>query len=167
VQVHVQHEQLDATAPLDAIGLKGGELRVKGMAQESRVTDPVTGVERRFSDEADWSYSIDIRQPIPEMKLAWGALYERADDVSQFRLRELRNTGWDESNLDLYLETTAVTGLLIRFTIADILLPQEIRERQFFTPDRATSVLPSSVETRAATGGFGTRSYAVRVSGKF
>ena len=159
--------KLDALAPLDAIGLKGGELRVKGMAQESRVTDPVTGVTRRFSDEGDWSYSIDIRQPIPELKLAWGALYERADDVSQFRLRELRTTGWAEANLDLYVETTAISGLLVRFTVADILLPEEIRERQFFTPDRGVSAPPSSIETRTATGGFGTRSYGVRVSGKF
>jgi len=159
--------KLDATAPLDAIGLPGGELRVKGMAQESRVTDPVTGEQRRFSNEADWSYSIDIRQPIPELKLAWGALYERAGDVSQFRLRELRTTGWAEANLDLYVETTAISGLLVRFTVADILLPEEIRERQFFTPDRGVAALPSSIETRAATGGFGTRSYGIRVSGKF
>jgi hypothetical protein len=159
--------KLDATAPLDLIGLKGGELRLKGMAQESRVTDPVTGASRRFSDEGDWSYSIDIRQPIPELKLAWGALYERADDISQFRLRELRTTGWAEANLDLYVETTAISGMLVRFTVADILLPEEIRERQFYTPDRATSALPSSVETRAATGGFGTRSYGIRVSGRF
>ncbi len=159
--------KLDAMAPLDILGLKGGELRLKGTAQESRVTDPVSGKTRRFSDEADWSYSIDIRQPIPELKLTWGALYERADDVSQFRLRELRTTGWDESNLDLYVELTAVSGLLIRFTVADVLLPQEIRERRFFTPDRGVSTMPSSIESRAATGGFGTRSYGIRVSGRF
>ena len=159
--------RVDATAPLDVLGLAGGELRLKGMVQESRVTDSVTGETRRFSDEPDWSYSIDVRQALPELKLAWGALYERADDVDQYRLRELRNTGWAEANFDLYVETTALTGLLVRLTVADILLPEEIRERQFFTPDRGASALPSSVETRTATGGFGTRSVAVRVSGRF
>ncbi|MFZ4686039.1 MAG: TonB-dependent receptor domain-containing protein, partial [Hyphomonadaceae bacterium] len=159
--------KLDATAPLDVVGLAGGELRLKGMAQESSVTDPVTGVSRRFSDEPDWSYSVDVRQALPDVKLAWGALYERADEVDQYRLRELRTTGWDEANFDLYVETTAITGLIMRFTVADVLLPQEIRERQFFTPDRGASALPSSIESRAATGGFGTRSYAVRVSGRF
>lgn len=159
--------RLDATAPLDALGLAGGELRIKGLVQETGVTDPVTGQKRRFSDEGDWSYSIDLRQSLPDLRLAWGALYERADEVDQYRLRELRTTGWDEANLDLYVETTAFTGLLVRFTVADIFLPLEIRERQFFSPDRATALAPSSIETRAAAGGYGTRSYAIRVSGRF
>ncbi|MEZ6030613.1 MAG: TonB-dependent receptor [Hyphomonadaceae bacterium] len=159
--------RLDATAPLDAIGLSGGELRLKGMAQDTRVTDPVTGEKRRFSDEGDWSYSIDFRQSLPDLKLAWGALYERADEVDQYRLRELRTTGWDEANLDLYVETTAFEGLLVRFTVADIFRPLEVRERRFFTPDRGTAAPPSSIETRAAAGGYGTRSYGIRVSGRF
>jgi hypothetical protein len=159
--------RLDATAPLDVIGLAGGELRVKGTLQESRVTDPVTGETRRFSDEPNWSYSIDLKQALPDLKLAWGALYERADETDQYRLRELRTTGWDDANFDVYVETTAITGFLVRFTVADVLLPQEIRERRFFTPDRSASSLPSSIETRSATGGFGTRSYAIRVSGRF
>lgn len=159
--------RLDATAPLDSFGLPGGELRVKGMLQDTSVTDPVTGVKRRFSDEGDWSYSVDLRQSLPDLKLAWGALYERADDVDQYRFKELRTTGWDEANLDLYVETTMFTGLLVRFTLADIFLPLEVRERQFFTPDRGTGLAPSSVETRAAAGGYGTRSYAVRISGRF
>lgn len=159
--------RLDATAPLDLVGLAGGELRVKGMVQDTSVSDPVMGRKRRFSDEGDWSYSIDFRQSLPDLKLAWGALYERADDIDQYRLRELRTTGWDDGNLDLYVETTAFEGLLVRFTAADIFLPLEIRERQFFTPDRGATTTPTSIETRAAAGGYGTRSYAIRVSGKF
>jgi hypothetical protein len=49
--------------------------------------------------------------------------------------------------------TLPITGLIVRFTVADVFLPQEIRDRQFFTPDRGASALPSSIETRAATGG--------------
>lgn len=159
--------KIDATAPLDAVGLKGGELRLKGMVQETRVDDPVTGESRRFSDEGNWNYSIDYRQPVPEWKLVWGALYERADAVQLFRLRELRTTEWDGANLDLYVETTAIQGLLVRITIADVLLPQEVRERRFYTPDRTSAASLSSIETRSATGGYGTRSYGVRVSGRF
>lgn len=159
--------KLDATAPLDVIGLTGGELRIKGMLQDTSVTDPVTGQTRRFSDEGDWSYSVDLRQSLPDMKLAWGALYERADEVDQYRLRELHTTGWDDANLDLYVETTIFEGLLVRFTAADIFPPLEVRERQFFMPDRASALSPSSIETRSAAGGYGTRSYAVRVSGRF
>jgi hypothetical protein len=159
--------KLDATAPLDVIGLRGAELRMKGLIQQTRVDDPVTGLSRRFSDEVDWNYSIDFRQPFPEWKLLWGALVERADVAQLFRLRELRTTGWDQTNLDLYVETTAISGLVVRFTVQDVLLPVEVRDRAFFAVDRSSPANLSSVETRRATGGYGTRSFVVRVSGRF
>lgn len=159
--------RLDATAPLDAIGLRGGELRVKGSVQKTTVDDPVTGETRRFSQEPDWSYSIDYRQALPDLKMAWGALYERADKIQIFRLKELRTTQWDDPNLDFYIETTAIPGMLVRFTVSDVLRPQEVRERRFFTPDRSRPTNLSTVETRSAIGGYGTRSYAIRVSGRF
>jgi hypothetical protein len=57
--------------------------------------------------------------------------------------------------------------MLVRFTIADVLLPQEVRERQFYAPDRSNPANVSSIETRSATGGYGTRSYGIRISGRF
>ncbi len=121
----------------------------------------------RFAGETHWSYSIDLRQPLPNQNLAWGALWERADEVEVFRVREQRSTEWDRGNLDLYVETTAIRGLVIRLTAADILLPEEVRERRFFLPDRSLPSHLSGIETRRAIGGFGTRSYTLRISGRF
>jgi len=159
--------KLDVLAPLDGVGLRGGDLRLRGTVQETRVDDPVTGKSRRFSEEADWTYSVELRQPLPQQKLAWGVLWERAADTQLFRLKELRTTGWDRGSLDAYLETTAIQGVVIRFTVADILLPREVRERRFFAPDRTASSNLASVETRRAVGGYGTRSYTLRVAGRF
>jgi hypothetical protein len=159
--------RLDATVPLDALGLPRGELRLKGMAQTTSVVDPTTGEDRRFSDEPEWEYSIDFRQPLPDWKLLWGVLYEDADETQTFRLAELRSLGWDDPHIDFFVETTAIQGFVIRFTVADILLPNEVRERRFYTPDRSDPASLSSVETRWARGGYGTRSYAIRVSGRF
>ncbi len=159
--------KLDLLAPLDAVGLALGELRIRGMLQDTRVTDPVTGSKRRFSDEVDWNYSIDVRQPLPNYKLAWGVLWERSDDVQLFRLRELRTTGWDRANFDVYAETTAIPGLVVRFTVADVFLPKEVRERQYFAPDRALASNLSGIETRRAIGGYSTRSFTLRVAGRF
>ncbi len=159
--------KLDMTAPMDWLGLTGGELRVRGLAQETSVTDPTTGLDRRFSDETEWSYSIDYRQPLPGLKMLWGLLYERADDVQVFRRAELRTTGWQDPNLDLYIETTAIKGLVIRATLNDVLLPAERREVQAFAPNRSVPANLSTIETRDAFGGYGTRSLAIRVSGRF
>lgn len=159
--------RLSTTLPLDGLGLTGGELRINGTAQETEVTDPTTGASRRFSDEPDWTYSIDYQQPIPSLKLRIGALYEDADDVQLFRFSELRTTGFLDPHLDFFVETTAIRPLIIRFTVSDVLLPADRRERRFFTPDRTIPANLSSIETRDAFGAFGTRSYAIRVSGRF
>lgn len=159
--------RIDALLPLDSVGLTRGELRLRGLARETRVDDPLTGQPRRFANETHWSYSIDLRQPLPNQSLAWGALWERAEEVDVFRVREQRSTVWDRGSLDLYVETTAIPGLVIRLTAADILLPEEVRERRFFLPDRSLPSNLSGIETRRATGGFGTRSYTLRISGRF
>ncbi|MDO8900957.1 MAG: TonB-dependent receptor, partial [Phenylobacterium sp.] len=159
--------RVDALVPLDAIGLARAELRLRGQAQETRVDDPLTGQSRPFADEALWSYSIDLRQALPKQRLAWGALWEQADEVTVFRARELRSMSWDRANLDLYVETTAIAGLVIRLTAADVFLPQEVRERRFFLPDRSEPANLTSIETRRATGGYGTRSLTLRISGRF
>lgn len=159
--------RLDLLTPLDGLGLPRAELRVRGLWQDTTVEDPLTGRDRRFSDEAEWSYSVDLRQPAPNLKLAWGLLLERADNQKVFRLRELRTTGWDRPNVDLYVETTAIRGLVIRVTAADVFLPEEVRERRFYAPDRGLDSNLSRIETRRAIGGYGTRSLTVRVAGRF
>ena len=157
----------DLTAPLDAMGIPRGELRLNGLVQNTRATDPVTGRSRRFSEETEWNYSVDIRQPLPRLQLLWGVSYERTDSTQLFRLREQRTNHWDAPSIDLFVESTAIKNALVRFTVADILRPTDVRERRFFTPDRTRAQNLTSVETRAATGGFGTRSYTLRVSGRF
>jgi hypothetical protein len=159
--------KIDATAPLDAIGLKKGELRITGTAQKTRVDDPVTGLSRRFSGEPEWSYGIDYRQPLPEWKLLFGVLYERSDDVRLFRLKEIRTTQWAEANIDLFAETTVIPGWVLRASISEILKPLEIRERAFFSPDRTSPGNLSRTETRLASGGYGTRSLSIRLAGRF
>lgn len=159
--------RLSTTLPLDALGLAGGELRLNGTAQETEVTDPTTGLSRRFSDEPDWTYSIDYQQPIPSLKLRFGALYEDADEVQLFRFSELRTTGFLDPHLDLFVETTAIRPFIIRFTVSDVFLPADRRERRFYTPDRTNPANLSTIETRDAYGAYGTRSYAIRVSGRF
>lgn len=157
----------DISAPLDRVGIPGGELRVTGLLQQTRATDPTTHLSRRLSDETEWNYSISFRQTLPKAKLVWGALYERADSIPQFKLKELRSNIWDRPSVDLYVETTAIKGATVRFTIADVLRPEDIRERRFYAPNRSAPGNLTSIETRTGIGGYGTRSYTIRVAGRF
>ncbi|NIN36774.1 MAG: TonB-dependent receptor, partial [Gammaproteobacteria bacterium] len=43
--------ELESTIPLDAIGLNGAKLDFTALFQDTKVTDPVTGVKRRLSGQ--------------------------------------------------------------------------------------------------------------------
>lgn len=159
--------RVDANLPLDSLGLKSGEMRLRAALQDSRVDDPTSGGERPFSDEAEWSWSVDLRQPWEEKKLLFGALLEHKDGTRQFRLAEERLTEFQDGRLDLFLETTHYRGIVIRLTLSHAFQPTELRRRLFFTPDRSDPSNLSSIEERLAKGGFGTRSNGLRIAGRF
>lgn len=159
--------KVEASAPLDEVGLAGGELRFSGVLQDTSVTDPVTGLDRRFSDEEEWRYSFDFRQPLPALKLAWGVAYADADATQAFLRRELRTNDFQDPRLNLFVETTAIDGLVVRLSLQNAFRPVEARERRFFDPDRSDPAFLDAVEQRLATGAYGTRSIALRVSGRF
>ena len=54
------------------MGFKNGLLKLNAGAQESSVTDPLTGEERQISNETEHDWAVDFRQDIPSMKIAWG-----------------------------------------------------------------------------------------------
>ncbi|MBI1340975.1 TonB-dependent receptor [bacterium] len=159
--------RLDATIPVPWLGGAASELRVKALVQDTRVDDPTSGETRRFANEPDWTYSIDFRRPAPSWKMLFGATFDHKDEVDVFRLRELRTNGFETGKLDLFAETTAVNRLVIRVTLSNVFRPTEVRTRELFAPSRADAANLTGVERRLATGGFGTRSIGVRVSGRF
>jgi hypothetical protein len=143
---------LEATFPLDAI-IKGGILKITGGARDSRVTDPITGAERRITGDLDYNWNIDFRQDLPELKLAWGGDYTGSGESDVFRLNEHQIRGAGEGDLDLFIETTHFKGMTLRFgadNIGD--MPSET-ERRFFTPNRFPGGVFAGSEFRKATNG--------------
>ena len=55
--------------------LEGGVFRFKGYLQSTKVTDPVTNIERDFSWYKRWETMIGIRQDIPGGKYSWAMTY--------------------------------------------------------------------------------------------
>ena len=67
--------RIETTLQLDDMGIKNGLLKLNVGAQESTAVDPITGVEREISTEAEYDWSVDFRQDIPSWKVAWGGNY--------------------------------------------------------------------------------------------
>lgn len=138
--------QADATAPLDALGVPGGVVTGSAMVRETRVTDPVTGVERRFRNDEDWRASIDFRQDLPEAGFAWGFDYAVQGDEDFYRLDQFDRVTPARGDLDLFAETRRLAGLTARVG-ADLNLGRQDRIRYVWADARDAGE-PVEVETR-------------------
>jgi hypothetical protein len=86
---------LSLTLPLRNIGLEGGEIKTTGVWQNSEVTDPLTGEQRRISGQRPQTLNVNFRQDLPAQKLTfglgwfggWEEDYYRLNDVQSLRLK--------------------------------------------------------------------------------
>ena len=66
---------LNLAVPTDAIGLAGGLVSGSASWRDSAVTDPLTGMQRRFSFDDASTYSLDFTQDLTAWKSSWGLHY--------------------------------------------------------------------------------------------
>lgn len=157
--------RVEATLPLDDFGVKGGQLKFNGGWGDSRVTDPITGLERRVDDTGSYDWNLDFRQDVPELKLAWGGDYSSSGSYPYFRLDETQTFTYGPGDLDLFIETTYFDGVTVKLS-ADNLGVQETRlDRRFFSPNRFPGGVFSSREFQRLDNV--TPVYSLSVSGAF
>ncbi|HOY77777.1 MAG TPA: TonB-dependent receptor, partial [Hyphomonadaceae bacterium] len=147
--------------------IPNAELRFSGMLQETEVTDPLTGEDRRFSTERDWNYSVAYRQELPELKSAWGASVLGLSDKFEYKLLEEISFDRPGTRLDVFAETTQYFGVTIRGTFANIFHPEETRIRSFYAGNRGSGILARTEERKQKGGPEGTQIITLRVSGTF
>ena len=151
--------RIEATLPLDNVGIGGGLLKLNVGAQESNVIDPVTGQEREISAEQEFDWTVDFRQDVPTMKFAWGAKVNSVGPIPQYRADRFEVTEPKDPNVDLFVETTALLGgLLVRVTAANMLDVEKETDRQYII------AAPYAEEFRSSTMG---RNVTLTVAGAF
>ncbi|WP_340643800.1 TonB-dependent receptor [Phenylobacterium sp.] len=173
-----------ATIPLAQVGLPNAELRVSGLYQQTRVTDPITRERRSFSiplerqgtptgsatlnaGNKDWAYLVNFRQNLPDISAAWGATLFQWAGREEYRKAEIIAYVREKPRLDLFFETTAIKPVTVRLFVNNILVASEARTRTFFQTDRASGVV-QRVEDRTSLGGpEGSRTVGFVVSGRF
>lgn len=165
--------ELRGAAPLSPF-IPNAELRFSGMWQETSVTDSVTGEDRRFSQELEWNYNASFRQELPSLKSAWGVTALRLSDKWEFKRAEDILIDRPGERFDIYWETTAIKGITLRATAANIFHPEEFRTRTFYqgaadplVAPRSTDILLRTEERKQKGGPEGTQIFTIRASGTF
>ncbi|RYZ09984.1 MAG: TonB-dependent receptor [Alphaproteobacteria bacterium] len=146
--------RVEATLPLDTIGISNGILKLNVGAQDSEVIDPLTGEKRRISKQQEYDWSIDFRQDVPSMKFAWGGDYASAGAIPEYRHERIEIADPGEGDLDLFIETTALLGgALVRLTAENVFNQEREVDRRFYLPNRIPPGAFSSTEERISTYG--------------
>lgn len=136
--------ELTAALPLGFL-LPGARLTLEAKAQEGEVTDPVTLRPRTISELQETEVEAEFRQDIPSHRFAWGVSYYKSSEFTVFRRNE-EDTPEEGPFVDIYAESTAISGLKLRVVAANITDAPISRARRFYTPDRAGGF--ASLETR-------------------
>lgn len=139
--------QANLDLPTDRLGVPGGLFSFGGMFRETQVTDPVTGVERRFRNDEDWRWRVDFRQDLPELGIAWGVDYNVQGPEDFYRTRRFERVTPPRGNVDLFVERRFGTSLTAQVG-ADLNLGENERERFNWPASRADG-FPTEVERRS------------------
>ncbi|MES1197438.1 MAG: TonB-dependent receptor [Pseudomonadota bacterium] len=116
--------------------LKGSRLTIDNTFWYETVTDPVTGQHRNASNKPHVNLNMEFRQDISARHFAWGVDMQVISENQVYRFNEI-DTQQEGPWTDLFVESTAIHGLKIRATAANIGRGDVLRQRFFFTPDRA------------------------------
>ncbi len=155
--------RIETRVPLDRIGLKNATLDSNWFVRDSSVTDPVTGLRRELGGESRRAWSLDFRQDLNALKMAWGWNYNSGPSRRQFRLFEERLDNARSGNLGAFMETTRYGGVTTRLSVDNIFNQKEDRTRIFFAGSRALGIV-DSIEYRRRTVG---RRYRLSIKGTF
>lgn len=126
--------EMSLRVPLTRV-LPGGTFSVTGLWQDTEVEDPLTRVDRPFSDLKENHLNAELRQDLQAARFAWGLTYDAFSMDSDFRLNEI-NRFREIRALNVFAETTWVANLKIRLELQSALDSPEDRDRRFYDPDR-------------------------------
>jgi hypothetical protein len=138
---------VDATIPTDAFGIPGGRLGLEGDWSDSELTDPVTGLMRRFSGEDPSSYEASFTQDLTDLSSTWSVSYNDGWKDTGYRLKQItRNYG--APGLFASWTYRPSTDLNFSFSINQMLKAKRQSERFYYSDLRDRGfVTRSEVET--------------------
>ncbi|MEM6746209.1 MAG: hypothetical protein AAF608_02195 [Pseudomonadota bacterium] len=154
---------LEGTVETDRWGLPGGRIDFSGLYRDTNVEDPTTLETRSISREEDWAYNIEFRHDIPSTPYAYGFQYEGIEDVVVYRVDEIARANIPQPETEIYVEHKDLYGMILRFTVANVLNVSYEQDRTRWTGRREQTPI-EFIEDRARTDN---RRFSITLSGTF
>ena len=142
---------LQGAIPMDPIGFNGARLEFETRIQRTRVTDPVTGEKRRFSNERNFRYTIEYIHALPQWNINFGATADQRTDEAYFGLDEFEtDSGFVE--FSAFLEYAFNPRFKLRLDGSNLNNVKRQSQRTVFQITRLEGV-PAFLETRTRRTG--------------
>ena len=123
-------------APLAGLGIKGGRLTLSASYARSRLEDPYTLTQRRFSGSSDFFSQIDFRQDLGTV--AWGFSLSGGSDFAFYRLNEVDHFHNQYPQTTAFVEYRPDTKTTVTFQVRNLTSIDQTRDRRFYAPNRST-----------------------------
>jgi hypothetical protein len=126
--------------PLDRLGVPGGRIAGEGFVRRSKVTDPVTGVSRRISNETSYGGTFNFSQDLPNIASTWGVEVDVGGVRTSYRIDEIRRDKTDPY-WSAYWEWKPQADLSIRVQAENFTGREFKRRRTLFDGPRTLNVI--------------------------
>ena len=136
--------EFDFSAPLTLFGLENTGVFVNYSWLDSEVTDPVTGQERRFNDQAESVFNVGFIQDLPTLNTSFGASYREQGDAF-FRIQGEEGTTIYSGDLEIFIEHRIGDNFTLRFTGSNLLDAE--KEEIYRTYETLASQLNPAIES--------------------
>ncbi len=154
--------EAEITLPFDWLGIPGLEVKWVAHYHQSRVTDPVTGLNRRMSHRPLWHQDWDVRHDIGKTGFAWGAKIFANEGSDAYFINQVRYT-WQQPQFNLFVEYKKFKYGTLKFEVLDATQSTFHRKRFYYQGTRASNVFTDFIERERRLD----RRYQFSISGKF
>jgi outer membrane receptor protein involved in Fe transport len=141
--------ELEITLPLDwltkPLGFAGIEAKYIGHYHGSKVTDPVTGLNRRMSNRPLWHQQWDVRYDVADLGLVYGASFSVQEANYAYFFNEIRRQR-EGTRSTIFIEYTKFSLGTLRFEVTD--MAGFHRDRFIYAGTRASGSLDQIVNRK-------------------
>ncbi|GAB2506165.1 TonB-dependent receptor plug domain-containing protein [Lysobacter humi (ex Lee et al. 2017)] len=125
-----------STLQLDPLGWRGAKLDLRYQAQDTDVTDPLTGEQRRISNSLIRLASLGLRHDVPGTDWAWGTNASHEYYAQDYRLTEVGRRWEGPVWASVFVEHKNVFGLTVRATAGNQLDAMSMWDRTVYVDRR-------------------------------
>jgi len=132
--------------------------------QDSEITDPFLGIERRFQNFQRGRFTLEFRHDLPSIRSNWGMQYfDRVDGgMSRYDIDDIEKSVGDP-RVNLFLEHVDLRGITYRFDAGAITNGQQYRERYRYVGRASNNILEEYEDWHQGQG----IQYSFKINGSF